>query len=176
MSLRPEIFGLRRGLFGLGVFCSNRFPQAFHSRPACPKHCKPLRKDPLSSQKAQFSSKGFEVTLTETVCPTSNRSRPAQDANREEKDCSQEGQDTFHSDPDDAEWQEDEPNKRIRDKREQRERPAEEKQDAPQDESGHEDLLATYYARARLEVPSTAKALSLSLRAIETGTSAFSSI
>ena len=167
---------MKRSFSGPGVFCSNQFPQAFHSRPACTELCKPLRKDPLSSQKAQFSLKGFEVTLTQTGCPTSNRSRSAQDANRQEKNCSQEGQDTFHSDPEDAEWQENEPNERIRDKREQRERPAEEKQDAPQDESGHEDLLATYYARGRFEVPPTSKVFSLSFRAIETGTSAFSSI
>lgn len=142
--------------------------------PSAPR--KPFKTDPFSSRNGSCLHDCMEVTLAETRGRCSDRSRPSQQSRRKEKDGSQERQDTFHSDTNDPKRQQNEPNKGINHKCKQRERPAEEKQDAPQDESDHDDLLATYYARARPEVPSAAKAFSLSLRAIDTGTSASSSM
>jgi hypothetical protein len=81
-----------------------------------------------------------------------------------------------HSDSCNAKRQEDQPNDGINHESKQGKRPTEAKQDAPQDERNHGNPLTSYYARARLEVPSFAKALSLSLRAIDTGTSASSNM
>lgn len=147
---------------------STEFPQ----RCRLWKPRKPLKKEIVISQKAPISGRGLGVTLAETASGSSDRSRAPQDARRKEKYGSQEGQNTFHGDAKNAKRQQDEPNKRISNQGEQRERPAEEEQNAPQKESGHGNPLTSYYARAQLEVPSFAKALSLSLRAIDTGTSA----
>lgn len=65
-----------------------------------------------------------------------------------------------------------EPHDGINHEREQGKRPTEAKQDAPQDKRNHGNPLTSYYVRVRLEVPSFAKVLNLSLRAIDTGTSA----
>src|ERR1700722_6046636 len=116
------------------------------------------------------------VTLIQTGDGSSNCAWSSQNSRREEKEGFQKQQNAIHGDPHDTKRQQDQPNKGIEHERKQRERPTKEEQDAPQKESDHGNLLTSYYARARFEVPSFAKLFSFSLRAIDTGTSASSNM
>src|SRR5579871_1015435 len=69
--------------------------------------------------------------------PTSNRAWSAQQSHRQEENRSYQRQHALHGDADDAERQEQQPNKGIKHEREQRQRPAEEEQQAPEQESEH---------------------------------------
>jgi hypothetical protein len=72
------------------------------------------------------------VTLTQTGAYTSNRARPSQNSRREKKEGSHEQQNALHGDAHDAKRQQNQPEERIENQRKQRERPTEEKQDAPE--------------------------------------------
>ncbi len=156
--------------------CTKQFPQAFHSGEQLQNLCKVFKKNPFSGGIVNFWSTGTGVTLTQIPRRRSDCSRASQHSPRQEKEDSQERKDTTYGDSHDAKRQQNQPNDGIDHQSEQRERPTEEKQDAPQKESDHGNLLISYYARTRFEVPSFANALSLSLRAIDTGTSASSNI
>jgi hypothetical protein len=72
------------------------------------------------------------VTWAQTGASASNRAWPSQNPRREEKKGSQEQQNTLHGDAYDAKRQQNQPDERIKYQRKQRERPTEEKQDAPE--------------------------------------------
>src|SRR5260221_9879763 len=79
-----------------------------------------------------------------------NRARTTQNTRRQEKQRGKQGKHAVYCDADDAEWQRDEPNDGKEHDRQQSERPAQDKQDAPKKKCGHvrpPDLI-TY---ARLE-------------------------
>ena len=162
--------------FALTFFCTQQFPQGFHSGAGLWNLPKPFKKDAFSSLNGRFRAYGIGVTLAEIGSRPSDRSRSAQQSSGEEKQSSQERQNAMHGDSCDAERQQNQPNKGIKHQGKQRERPTEEEQDAPEQKSNHGHLLTTHYASARLEVPSFRKLPSLSLRAIDTGTSASSSM
>lgn len=157
-------------------FCTKQFPQGFHSWAGYSKVRKPLKKDLFSGQNSRFSDHRAGVTLAEIGGCRSNRSRSAQHSRGKEKEGSQKRQNAVHSDPRNAKRQQKHPNNGINHQSKQRERPTKKEQDAPQKERNHGNPLTFYYARARVEVPSIEKVLSLSLRAIETGTSASSNM
>jgi hypothetical protein len=119
-----------------------------------------------------FRGVEVELLLCKPIGRPLNGSRTAQQSRRKEKEAPQKRQNAMHSYPGNAKRQKDQPNNGVHNQCEQRERPAEEEQDAPQDKRNHGNPLTSYYARVRLEVPSFAKLLSFSLRAIDTGTSA----
>ena len=158
--------------FFLHATVSTRFPQ----RDAVVNLRKPIKKDPFSSLNGRFRAHGIGVTLAEICGRPSDRSRSSQDSRREEKQGSQERQNAVDGDSCDAERKQNQPNKGIQHQGKQRKRPTEEEQDAPEQESDHGHLLTTHYASARREVPSFRKPLSLSLRAIDAGTSASSNM
>jgi hypothetical protein len=157
-------------------FWKKQFPQGFHSSWGWPTPRKPFKKDPVSSQNPWLFGRRDGVTKAQTGRLPSDRSRPSQHSRRQEKEGSQKRQNAVHGDSSNAKRQENQPNDGINDERKQGKRPTEAKQDAPEYEGNHGNPLTSYYARARVEVPSFVKAFSLSLRAIDTGTSASSSI
>src|SRR5271155_2773414 len=157
-------------------FSMKLFPQGFHRRTLVSKPAKPFKEYTFSCQIGEIFDQRIAVTLAQIDDGSSNRARSAQKSRRKEKERSQKRKDTTHGDAHNAKRQQNQPNNGINHQRKQRERPTEEKQDAPKEESDHGNPLTYYYVRARLEVPSIAKAFNLSLRAIETGTSAWSSM
>ena len=114
--------------FFLRATVSTRFPQ----REAVLNLRKPIKKDPFSSLNGRFRAHGIGVTLAEIRGRPSDRSRSPQHSRREEKQSSQERQNAVHGDSCDAERQQNQPNKGIKHQGKQRERPAEEEQDAPE--------------------------------------------
>jgi hypothetical protein len=72
------------------------------------------------------------VTLAQTGASASNRAWPSQNPRREEKEGSQEQQNTLHGDAHDTKRQQNQPDERIKNQRKNRKRPTEEKQNAPE--------------------------------------------
>jgi hypothetical protein len=72
------------------------------------------------------------VTLTQTGGSASNRAWPSQNPRRKKKEGSQEQQNALHGNAHDAKRQQNQPDERIKNQCKQRERPTEEKQDAPE--------------------------------------------
>jgi hypothetical protein len=113
-------------------FCTFQFPQGFHSGRSFANPRKPLRKDTVSRQKGRIPVLKMGVTLAQTGGSPSNRAGPSQNPRREKKEGSQEQQNALHGDAHDAKRQQNQPDERIKYQRKQRERPTEEKQDAPE--------------------------------------------
>ncbi len=70
----------------------------------------------------------------------------AEDSGGEEEDGSDQLEDTFYSNPNDAEWQEDQPDERVQDQQDQGHRPTDDQEEEPQQNGEH---LALRYALAR---------------------------
>jgi len=87
-----------------------------------------------------------KVTPRSTARPL-NRSWTAQNSCREEKKSGEQRENAVHRDTNDAERQRDEPNDGEQHNRQQSQRPADDKQDAPEEKCGHVRSPDTSYAR-----------------------------
>src|SRR6266850_3456523 len=70
----------------------------------------------------------------------SDGSRAAQKPHRQQKQSAQQSKNAVNCDTHNAEWKKQQPNERIDHQRQQRERPAQNKQDNPEKKSSHESL------------------------------------
>src|ERR1700759_863013 len=105
----------------------------------------------------------------------SHRARTAQQPHRQGENRRKQREYAGQRDSDQPEREGDQPDERIRDQCQDRQRPAQDEKNAPQEKCSHVRLLL-YYVSARVEVPSATNSCKCSLRPIEAGTSASSSI
>src|ERR1035438_1422906 len=116
---------------------------------------------------ADFTSK-----LPHSSACLSNGFRSAQQSHWKEENCAEKLQHATDSDPHDAKWKQNQPDEWVGNECQQRQRPAQDKQNDPQQKGGHCSSSALGYVIASVEVPWTVYWLKPRRRAIEAGTSA----
>ena len=98
-------------------------------------------KPPQVTKNKGFPRSYSRVSTQGTESDGSNHSRASKEADREHKHRAEQSENTVNSDSHDAERQRQQPNEGIKHQNQQGNRPAQKKQDNPQEESSHGNLV-----------------------------------